>query len=103
MERISKGVFTVEFRAEAVKMVLDGGLSVTEAARRLSMSKGTLSYWIKLYRKGKLPGAKASKFSAEEEKNICLERENAQLRMEVEFLKKAAAYFAKIEPQRSTR
>jgi transposase-like protein len=48
MERISNAVFTKEFREEAVRMVIDGKLSVSEVAGRLSMSKGTLAYWIKL-------------------------------------------------------
>jgi len=41
MER--KQDYSPEFRAEAVKLVLDQGLSQGEAARRLSMPKGTLA------------------------------------------------------------
>ena len=96
MGMIPKAVFTKEFREEAVRMVLDGKFSVPEVARRLSMSKGTLSYWVKLSRNGKLPGS----ITVNEAESMLarLERENAQLRMERDFLKKAAAYFAK-EPR----
>ncbi len=42
MDVIPKAVFTKEFKEEAVKMVIEGGLSITEAARRLSIPKSTL-------------------------------------------------------------
>jgi transposase len=45
--------YTPEFRAEAVKVVLMQGLSLAEAAKRLSVPKGTLANWV--------TGAKASK------------------------------------------
>lgn len=96
MGRIPKAAFTKGFREEAVRMVLDGKFSVPEVDRRLSMSKGTLSYWVKLSQKGKLPGTIT--VNAEEAMLARLERENAQLRMERDLLKKAAAHFAK-EPQ----
>jgi len=38
--------YSAEFRAEAVKMVLDQGLSQEDAARRLSIPKGTLGNWL---------------------------------------------------------
>ncbi len=39
MERIPKGIYTPEFRAEAVKLVEKDGLSVDAAAKRLSESR----------------------------------------------------------------
>ncbi|RQW82696.1 MAG: IS3 family transposase, partial [Geobacter sp.] len=36
----------LEFRAEAVKLVTEQGLSQEAAANRLSIPKGTLAYWI---------------------------------------------------------
>jgi transposase len=38
--------YTSEFRAEAVKVVLTQGLSIAEAAKRLSVAKGTLGHWV---------------------------------------------------------
>jgi len=38
MERIPYGKYTKEFRAEAVKLVIEGGLSVIEAGKRLSLA-----------------------------------------------------------------
>ena len=43
MEKIPKAVFTEEFKEEAVKMVTEGGLSIAEVSRRLSIPKSTLT------------------------------------------------------------
>ena len=47
MERIPNAVYTKEFREEAVMMVTEGGLTVPEVARRLSIPKSTISYWVR--------------------------------------------------------
>ena len=54
MERIPKGIYTPEFRAEAVKLVEIEGLSVDAAAKRLCVPKSSLGNWIRASRKGKL-------------------------------------------------
>ena len=46
MESIVKEVFTKEFRAEAVKLVLEQGLKQNEVALRLRISGKTLSRWV---------------------------------------------------------
>ena len=51
MERVPKGVFTKEFKETAVKMVTEGGLSMPEVGRRLSIPKSTLAHWVKIQRK----------------------------------------------------
>ena len=43
MERIPHGVYTPEFRSEAVKLVEQEGLSVDQAAKRLSVPKSKQS------------------------------------------------------------
>lgn len=40
MERIPGAVYTSEFREQAVRLYEEGGLSVAEVAKRLSMPKG---------------------------------------------------------------
>ena len=47
MERIPNAVYTKEFREEAVMMVTEGGLTIPEVARRLSIPKSTISYWVR--------------------------------------------------------
>jgi len=54
MERIPYGKYTKEFREEAVKLVIEGGLSIQEAGRSLSLSASTLGNWVKAFKAGKL-------------------------------------------------
>lgn len=54
MERLPRGVYTKEFREEAAKLVVEGGISIPEAGRRLSLAPSTLAYWVKAYKSGKL-------------------------------------------------
>jgi len=100
VERVPRGVYTKEFKEEAVKLVTEAGLSVQEVARRLSVGKSTIEYWIRKARRGGLSGQ--GKATAEEMEINRLRRENAELKMERDILKKAAAYFAK-ESLRGTR
>lgn len=54
MERIPRGIYTQEFREQAVKLVETEGLSIKEAARRLSLPLGSLKNWLYAARAGKL-------------------------------------------------
>ena len=92
MERIPKGVYTKEFKEEAVKLVTEQGLKVPEVARRLSLPNTTIRQWVKNEKKDLVS---RDSVSAEEMENRRLKKENAELRMERDILKKAAAYFAK--------
>jgi len=44
MERIPNAVYTKELREEAVKLVIESGLSAPEVGRRLSIAPSTLQY-----------------------------------------------------------
>jgi transposase len=103
MERVPKGVYTKEFKEEAVRMVMEAGLGIPEVSRRLSLNKSTIEYWVKQARKGTLSdNARKKTVTAEEMEVARLRKENAELKMERDILKKAAAYFAK-ESLRGTR
>jgi transposase-like protein len=104
MERIPNAVYTKELREEAVKLVKEQGLTIPDVGRRLSIPKSTISYWIREERKGKLSSVGNSRKSlTETEMELAkVKRELAQVKMERDFLRKAAAYFAK-EPQSGTR
>jgi transposase len=80
-----------EFRREAVKLVIEGGVKARRAARDLGVSEPTLSKWISEAR-GKEPKPLSE---SEREELKRLRKENSQLRMERDILKKATAYFAK--------
>jgi len=104
MERIPNAVYTKELREEAVKLVTEQGLTIPDVGRRLSIPKSTISYWVREERKGKLASVGSSrKTLTETEMELArIKRELAQVKMERDFLRKAAAYFAK-EPQSGTR
>jgi len=97
MQSIPHGRYTKEFREEAVKMVLEGGMAVPEAARRLSLPPSTLGNWVKAHKAGKLGEiGKTHRPLTEIEMELArVKRELAEVKMEREILKKAAAYFAK--------
>ena len=89
--------YTSEFRAEAVKMVLEQGLTQPEAAQRLGIPKGSLSNWVVAARRG--GGVSAASGTATmvelQAENARLRKELARAEMEREIVKKAAAYFAR--------
>lgn len=81
------------YKAEAVKLVLDRGLSVAQAALDLGVGKSTLDKWVRVWRERKVAGVAITPAELEELK--WLKKENRVLREERDILKKAAAYFAK--------
>lgn len=94
MNRVPKAVYTVEFKAEAVKRVLEQKLSLAEAAKRLSIPNQTLSTWVTHARQGSLErGVLAVTEQASELSR--LRKALARAEMERDILKKATAYFAK--------
>ena len=97
MEKLPKSVFTKEFKEEAVKMVMEGGLNIPEVSRRLSIPKSTLAHWVKISKEDKYLdiGTKQKVVTFEQMELARLKRENVELKMERDILKKAAAYFAK--------
>ncbi len=97
MERLPKGKYTKEFREEAVKLVTEGGQTLPEAGRRLSLPPSTIGNWVRAYKAGKLGSiGKSQRPLTEIEMEVArLKRELAEVKMERDILKKAAAYFAK--------
>ena len=75
MEKVPKGVYTKEFKEEAVKLVTEAGLSIPEAARRLSVSKSTIEYWVRKASKGGLSDNGKKAVTAEEMEVNRLRRE----------------------------
>jgi transposase len=97
MKGIPQGRYTKEFREEAVKMVMDGGISLPEAARSLSLPPSTLGNWVKAHKAGKLKdiGKNYRQLTEIEMELSRTKKELAEVKMERDILKKAAAYFAK--------
>lgn len=93
---MEKQQYTAEFRAEAVKLVLEQGLSLEAAGKRLAMPKGTLANWVLAARAGSPAAVPGARSAAElQQENLQLRRELAEARLERDILKKATAYFAR--------
>jgi transposase len=90
-EKRTRRRFTAEFKAEAVKRLLDGGKGLGEVATEPGLSPGQLSGW----RNEHLAAGSAEALAARKAELQRLKRENKRLEEEVEILKKAAAFFAR--------
>ena len=90
MKGVPQGRYTKEFREEAVKLVMEQKLSLPEAARRLSLPPSTLTNWIKQFKTGRLGEiGKTYRPLTEIEMELAkVKKENAELRMERDILKK---------------
>jgi transposase len=86
--------FTEEFRAGAVRLVLDEGKTVGQVARDLDLTETALREWVKRARADRTQG-RTGLTTAEREELSRLRKENRILAEEREILKKAAAFFAK--------
>jgi transposase-like protein len=89
--------FSPQFKAEAVQMVIETGKPIAEVARDLGVHDGTLGSWVKAWRDAN-PEPEPRLSPMERARMKELEDENRRLRMENEFLKKAAAFFARTHP-----
>lgn len=88
----SREHYSPELRVEAVRLVLEQGLSHAEAARRLSIAKGTLSNWVVAAKGVKdtsaIPGVRSV---AELEGEVArLRKALAQAHMECDIIKTAS-------------
>jgi transposase-like protein len=86
--------YSKDFKLQAARLVTENGYSLKDAAKKLGVSAWSIRYWINKFRQtAELPTQNQAQSPAEELKQ--LRKENARLRMEVDILKKATAYFAK--------
>lgn len=78
--------YSKEFKAEAVRTVLENQLSISEGASRLSVPEGTLGQWVTAARKGLVtPGTRSV---AELESEVLqLRKELNEARLERDVLK----------------
>jgi transposase len=85
--------FTPEYRAETVEFVVSSGRPIAEIARNLGIVEGTLGNWVARAReKGDVNEKPLD--SSERAELERVKKELQQVKMERDFLKKAAAWFA---------
>jgi transposase-like protein len=88
--------YTREFKLSAVKLVNEQGYSPAEAARSLGVDPNSVRDWVEKFSAD--AGVAPSEQGALKAELRRLRKENAQLLMEREILKKAAAFFAREQP-----
>ena len=87
--------YSKQFKIDAVKLVNEQGYNVSEAARNLGIHHTSLRHWKKqLETDGNQSFPGKGNLNSEKEELYRLRKENKQLRMEREILKKATAFFA---------
>ena len=98
-ELVPNRQYTNEFKVEAVRLA--DSIGGNQAAKRLGIPDSSLWNWIRLSRAGKLKAADGAAVSVKrsmvevEAENSRLRRELASAKLDLEIVKKAAAYFAK--------
>ena len=92
----TRRTFSSEFKREAVRLVKERGVAITQAARDLDLHENVLRKWMRelaIDPQHAFPGQ--GQMKPEQAEIDRLRKEVAKLRMERDILKKAAAYFAK--------
>ena len=86
--------YSPEFKEEATRLVIDTSRPIADVARELGITETSLGNWVRAWREKHAeeePPLQVSERARLRE----LERRNRELEMELAFLKKAAAYFAR--------
>ena len=97
MERISREIYMQEFREQAVRLHEVDGVTIPEAAKRLTLPGEELKNWVDAARRGKLDEVgKNQKPLTELEMELArVKRSLAEISMERDLLKKVVTYFAR--------
>lgn len=93
LPRRTRRKFTDEFKRDAVALVIDEDRTVVDVAGSLGIGEGTLGTWVRQSRVDR--GERAGVSTSEREELVRLRRENTQLRMERDLLKRATAFWVK--------
>jgi transposase len=88
--------FDQEFRAGAVRIVRETGKPIAQVARDLGLNEGTLGNWVATDRRAReRANGKAGLSEDERAELVRLRRENAELAMERDVLKRSVALWVK--------
>ena len=93
-ERRARRQFTEEFKAGAVRLVVDEGKTVGAVSRDLDLTASTLAIWVRHAQAERTKG-KSGLMKEERDELSRLRKENRILAEERDILKKATAFFAK--------
>ena len=91
---MARGVFSEEFKLEAVRLTQDEGVTKTQIARELGIGAGLLGRWARELRDRGVV-AFPGKGKPRDTEMADLKRELARVRKERDFLREAATFFAR--------
>jgi len=90
--------YTPEFREQAARLVIETGRPVAHVAAEIGVGEQLLGRWVRQVREA--AGDTGAVLDADERAELeRLRKENAELRLDRQFLKKAAAFFASEQNQ----
>ena len=94
--KVSRRVFTVEYKAEVVRHKRAENLSFVETGKKFDVLPKLVQQWETLYESGQLTAAAGRRTVSPEQAEIArLKAELFRAKMELSIIKKAAAYFAR--------
>ena len=89
----SRREFTPEYKDEAVKLVITSGRAVAKVARELGINEASLGRWVTTFKTRNETG-QTEVTESERAELVRLRKENADLKLDRAFLKKASIFFA---------
>ena len=98
MATITRRQFTDAFKSEAVRLTRESGRPVAQVARELGSSDNVRYRWRNEQQQVESQGRTRQAVRAEQDALTRLKRENEMLRKERDFVKRAAAFFARESP-----
>lgn len=96
--KVTRKKYTVEYKMSAVTFSAQYG-SVFRAAEELGISKHSLQHWKKLVKEGKLTLQKTSGPDTKSNELSRLQKENKDIKIKLDILKKAPGIFSKRDGQ----
>ena len=92
---ITRRRFSAEYKAEIVKLVVSGQMTVPMVCKKHDLHDSSVYNWVRQAKVDGGDGPAGALTTAEKEELSALRKECRELRRERDFLKSAAAYFAK--------
>ena len=99
VKRKPYNTYPKEFKLEALRMMADSDRPTSEVAMKLGLRRNQLYKWKdQMTKKGEVPTAKKGRPKKENQSEMTtLKQENKRLKEDIEILKKAAAYFVRLQ------
>jgi transposase len=95
MVTTSRRQYSQEYKIEAVRLMRQSGKTVAQVARELGVNESLLYRWEGELKAAEQSGKSPGAIKEERDELMRLRGENARLKQELDFLRQAAAYFAR--------